>query len=438
MAAHAKLSPSGAKGWMKCPGKIAVESAYPQTKSTASDNGTACHTVGAECLLNPGLQPSDWAGDFVIVSEPLQPKRKVFFDDTLVDITTQYVDTIRALTRGLEINVETKTDFSSWVDVADSFGTVDVDWVVFLPETRSYRLVICDLKTGYKFVPIDTPQLRFYALGRLTEMSLSHNITEVCVMIFQPQHGGMREKVYTVAELEEFAVEARQAAQKVEVACVQFEKIFTREMTQAEWEAEFLNPAPNEDDCAFCKHMPNCSSFSRSVEEIIGARFEAIVEDGAHPVLPDDNERLSKAMRATDMVEDWVKSVRAEVERRLLVGIEVPAYGLELGRQGPRKWKDPEKVAGILRDTYRFTLEDVFDMDLKSPTSIEKMTKGIKLPSGAVITPKLGAKRWKDLQKLVVRADPKPSVKPLAQIKVPYKVPAPTDDAFDKVEEELW
>jgi hypothetical protein len=184
--------------------------------------------------------------------------------------------------------------------------------------------------------------------------------------------------------------------------------------------------------------MPNCSRFAQAVQYIIGARFEAIAEGTDAPKVPDDNERLSVAMRATDMVEDWIKAVRAEVERRLLAGVEVPAYGLELGRQGARRWKDPEAVIDIMRNTYRYSYEDVYDMELKSPTSIEKMAKAIKLPSGAVLKPKLGALRWKDLQKHIVRADPKPSVKPLTQIKVPYQVKPPTADGFDVVEEDLW
>ena len=49
-------------------------------------------------------------------------------------------------------------------------------------------------------------------------------------------------------------------------------------------------------------------------------------------------------MEAVGFVEDWCKAVRAETERRLLNREEVPGFGLELGRQGPRKWTDKEAV----------------------------------------------------------------------------------------------
>ena len=48
---HAKLfSPSKAEGWFACAGRPVMEAAYPDRSGEDADNGTARHTVCAECL----------------------------------------------------------------------------------------------------------------------------------------------------------------------------------------------------------------------------------------------------------------------------------------------------------------------------------------------------------------------------------------------------
>lgn len=448
MAAHARLSPSGSRKWMSCPGSLVLEEAFPDAPNDFSDKGTACHEVAADCLRSDALQPYDWLGELIRVNDPGQEDRHVFFDQVLCDYTTGYVDEIRALTKGKKLFVETRVEFSEYVDVPDQFGTIDAYWLEPILDAYSepdliFEICICDLKTGFKWVDTNASQLKCYALGVLSRFELSHDIRQVRLMIYQPTHDGMREEVISIEELMAFAVTLKAAAQRVEEATRMYTPILKMEMPA--WERTYLNPNPNEDDCAFCRAYATCPAMQGKIQQVVGEGFDTVIEDGA-VITPTNlgDDKLATAMRAAGMLEDWIKAVRAEVERRLLLGQPVmwgdgptDGYGLELGRQGNRAWTDEKAVEKLLRKTWRLPIEDAFNLKLISPTDLEKMAKVVK-PSKKnpdPPPPKISPIRWQKAQALIRRSDAVPSVKPLDRITEPYSLTQPDADAFEVIHE---
>lgn len=436
MAEHARLSPSGSKRWMACPGSITLEAAFPNLPNTYSDDGTACHTVASDCLTFGG-NPRDSIDDLIVVSDPGEPERRVPFTEELAEITQGYVDTIRQRAHGHELHVEQRVEFSNYVGVPDQFGTADA--IILKFEER--ELEVCDLKTGYVFVEVEgNTQLLIYALGAYFKFkALGHEFDTVRLVIYQPTRdpdvSPVREWVITIEELLAFAETLRTAAQRVERAAAMHGTVSSQDDLD-DWGAAFLHPNPNDTDCAFCRAMSTCPAYRRKLEASVGASFDVVEQMPEVPsptLLPDD--KLALAMRVVPMLEDFAKAVRAEVERRLLLGQEIEGFGLELGREGPRKWKDPKAAEAYLRKTARLKIEDAYDLKLISPTTAEKLAKATKLNPNPVLT----KRRWDKLQDFIERAPAVPSVKPKTQIKTPYLIAAIDDSAFGSVDEEqLW
>lgn len=458
-AGHARLSPSGSKRWMSCPGSIVLESFIPNRSTTYSDDGTACHEVAAACLLS-AKNAIDFVNEYIPVSQPDasrpgEPERKVHFTDDLAEISQQYIDDIRIKSKGHKLWVETRVEFSDWVGVPDQFGTADA--AMLLPIDGSDMLVelnVDDLKGGRTPVSVEkNSQLMVYALGFLSKLGAEYSppvgdlipggsfdlidgrsIRSIRLSIHQPKlHPGPIEWVCTPKELLDFSFTLRSKAISVENAAQHYKVIPIEQ-----WNETYLNQNPTEEECAFCRAKATCPTTIRKLEATVGAHFEVIAEDDGAIVKPImmSEDKLSAAMEASGLLEDFIKAVRAEVERRLLVGVPVKGFGLELGRKGNKTFTDEEAATKMLRESFRLRVEDVYSFKLKTPTQLKKLSEPKKVGEGVELPPVIGPRQWPKLAKLITQADPKPSVKRAADIKTPYVAPAISTAAFSVVPEE--
>lgn len=164
--AHARLSPSGAKGWFACAGRLKMEEPYPNLANEFSDEGTACHEVAAWCLTEH-YRATKRIGDWITVSREGEPLRQVCVTEEMADWIQDYVDHVVFSAIGCELHVEKRLPFSKFVATEDSFGTTDagiVNW-------EQGEVQIEDLKCGWR--PVDAhrnKQLMIYALATLGEL----------------------------------------------------------------------------------------------------------------------------------------------------------------------------------------------------------------------------------------------------------------------------
>lgn len=167
--AHARLSPSGSKRWRACPGSLALTAGHPDLPNVYSEEGTAIHEVSAICLKRAdGTRAHTFIGSWIVVSpDGVVPQRKVCFTEEMADLAQGYIEFVEAKSKGYDLRVEQKLEFSKFVGVPGQFGTTDagfVDW-------EHGEIVIDDLKSGHRHVDVTrNPQLMIYALAFLGQL----------------------------------------------------------------------------------------------------------------------------------------------------------------------------------------------------------------------------------------------------------------------------
>lgn len=377
---HAKLSPSGAHRWMRCPGSVALEAQFPDDSSVFAAEGTLAHLLASDELdgVKPaceriGEQHTVDGFDFTV-------------DKVMVAYVEDYVKLVREYAEGGVLLVEQKVPIGHLTGEEGATGTSDA----VIVHANEGRLTVVDLKygMGVRVMAAENEQAMMYALGALERYEQLADFTDVCMVIHQPRLNSVAEHWIRVDDLMAFAKKVGIAADLTRTNMKLFE--------------------PGEKQCKFCKAKSICPALQAIVDET--ADEEATADDFAD--LGDNS--LSVAMGRVELIEQWCKGVRAEVERRLTKGLDVPGYKLVEGRKGNRAWsnaKDAEKrLSAVLKR------DEMYEEKFISPATAEKLLK--KDPEGLAL-----------LEELTHRPEGKLSVAPVTDAR-PVKVTTAVADDF--------
>lgn len=401
MSTHAILSPSGASRWMNCPASVALTHGMADTAGDDAKYGTDAHELAALCL-DTGCEASDLRGNTMGEGNTV--------DDEMIEGVQKYVDDVRKIAEGGTLLVEQRVPLDHITGELNATGTADAVII------KGDELIIVDLKFG-RGVRVDAegnPQLRLYALGAMASFP-DREFVNVRTIIHQPRLGHVSEEVISVGDLLKWGEEASAAALSARIA-LERKKNGDEQLPDAF--------SPSDKACRWCKAKATCPALATKVQDDVGADFDDLTKEVVHQPAAMVEVDLAKAMRATDLIEDWIKAVRAEVERRLLAGTDVPGFKLVEGRRGARAWTDEQAAEDLLRKQFRLTIEEAYNLKLISPTQAEKVLKE-------------SPKRWAKAQALIAQSTGKPSVAP-ASDKRPALVVTPTADDFgDITNEEL-
>ena len=429
-AAHSYWSASKFESLMLCPGKIVLEEGAPDNTNSYAAEGTAAHQV-----LTWALQEERPAAAYIGRVLHLDNRGKVCDPDTTkVEFTFEVDEDMAAHVQTcidycLDLKgddgvlfADIRVNYSSYLDVAHdtAWGTADV--II----ARGTEIIVVDFKYG-RGVEVDAesnPQMSLYGLGALQGYNgLVADFDHVRLAISQPRvKSAPSEWDCSVEELETWG---RSTARSAVSSCITAAEMHGKPV---DWEETFLRPA--EKACKFCKAKATCPALRDVVADTTGFSTPATPEEFAElrvqevteAVVPNGKaEWIAACLSKVDLIEDWCKAIRAEAERRLFAGEQVPGFKVVQGKKGNRQWADA-KVAEETLKVMRVKLEDMYDFKLISPTTAEKLHK-----AGTI-----GPRQWPRLKELITQNDGKPHVAPDSDSR-PALVVTPVVEDFNDV-----
>lgn len=366
MPEHAVCSASSAHRWLACPPSARFEQKFQDTSSTSASEGTFAH-AWAENELHLFL--------YDIKEQEYIEKRKEltgdkFFSNELVEYVDEYVDGViekyneaRTRDKGAALLLEQHLDFSDWVP--QGFGRSDA---VILADGL---MEVIDLKYG-RNVRVDAkgnPQLRLYALGAWSELSMFYDIDAVRMTIIQPRNGGESSETLSIDTLLQWGEDVKPVAQQA----------YKGEGT--------FQPGEH---CRFCKAAPRCRALSDYQQSLL-----RIGED--HPGATTDEE-IAEVLSRADGFLRWVNQVKeyALAEARDN-GYHWPGYKLVEGRATKHYESEDEVADALEKEGYK-------DGDIYKPAELLGLTAMKKL---------LGAKKFQSLvEPHLVKSEGKPVLVP--------------------------
>lgn len=343
--AHALLSASGSKRWINCTPSAKLEEAEgPRGSSVYAAEGTLAHELSElylrhDTLLN--IDDNEFNEGFeAIMSNEL-------FSDEMLDVVPIYVDyctdeykAAKTKCQYTLIEIEQKLDLTEYVP--EAFGTADC--CIISDDT----LEVIDLKYG-KGVPVYSEyntQLMLYGLGALRKYSLMYDINSVKLTIVQPRINNISSWEISVDELTKYAEETIKPA-----ANLAFKG--EGELKAGSW-------------CKFCVVKNKCRALYEENLKVAKHEFKT-------PEFLTDDE-ISDILKRAPLFTEWINSVKEYAEKRAIDDLKVwPGFKLV---EGPsrRKWTDENDVINAIYANFPEATDDqLFDMKLKSITSIEKL-----------------------------------------------------------------
>ena len=374
---HAVLGPSGWHTWGNCPGSVPLSDGIVKQTSSYAKEGTAAHALLEQCL-------SENADAETKIGEEYEVEGEVFVvDQEMADAVNSTIDIVRSyLDEGAILQVEQTVPLAFMTGEQGAEGTCDVAVI----REGGTHLVIADFKYGkgvmvYASEPIpETTQMRpngqlaMYALGWLQKYGIVYEeVTKVTLAVIQPRLEWHDEYTLPIEQLREFENVVREAAGAVELERLS--------------DTSELTLVPGEKQCKFCDAKAICPALKNHVSTSLAVIAEpSKVEDFADLTLPKQaaavavrpdisNEKLAEFMRAVSLIEEAIGAARAEVERRLFAGQDIPGFYLGVGRKGRRQWRDEDQALKELTKSGRLKMAEAQARKPISPTEAEKLLK---------------------------------------------------------------
>lgn len=366
MADHSDIvGGSTAKRVIACPGSVQlVRKMPPKPSSVYADTGTLLHDAMASILGHPDVPATEVIGmeyNDIELTQDLYDEKVVPALAALDEIDPEGV---------MDIAVEKIVGFGD--ALPGVFGSADLIGRI------GDRAIVLDWKfgDGVAVEVEENAQALFYAAAAMrTDVTkwAFDGVKEIELVIVQPP--AVKRWVTTPKRVARFEKQLFAAVKKA------------------------LHPsAPYSagDHCRWCNAKPICPILSGGVVRALQTSLKAL-----------DADALGAAVRDADVLEEWIKEVRALAHQMLEQGLPVPGYKL-VPKRATRQWVDEDKAKDVLSDF--LPPEELMVTKLASPAQAEKALKKRKLdlPDDLVVAVSSG-------NTMAPESDPRPAVMQIGQ-----------------------
>ena len=434
---HARKGPSGADTWAVCYGAPAMQDGEENKSSIYARWGTCAHEVAGMILQDAvlpacestetgGMQDEKWSPENAegYVGRVFQIEgHDVEFDMEMADCVNDYVAQVESYWEPGDILIaEQAVPIDHITGEKGATGTSDC--IILKPARR--EIIAIDLKGG-KGVAVDAEnnrQAAMYSDGAIVEHDLFYGPFDwVTSVIIQPRLFSVSEHRVSREEHDAFIAELKDAAAISAAA----DNAFLIGPNSEEF-LQYLTPGAKQ--CRFCNAKAKCPALSGVVTENLKSTAPRADEfpDMSLPkqaanALDEtrigglDEEALGKAMNATDLIELWLKAIRAEVERRLFDAKAVPGWYLGIGKKGNRAFTDKAQAEAVMKAA-KVKADEMYSKTLITAPAAEKVFKD---------RPRI----WAKLAPLIGQSDGKPSVCKVGDTNEPFKLGVEPEDFPD-------
>lgn len=361
--AHALLSASGAHRWLVCTPSARLEESFPETTSSAAEEGTLAHEL-AELKLRHYFYTTD-VGKQKYSRRLNKLKKEDLWQDEMDRYTEDYLDYIKCTALNLKVQpyveIEKKLDLTEWIP--EGFGTSDCTLVY------SDTVHVIDFKYG-KGVQVDAeknPQMMLYALGAYAAYRMLYPVKKVKMTIFQPRIDHVSEWECSLDELLAFGEEVKSKA-----------------ALAIDGKGEYR---PDEKACRFCRAKAQCRARS-------DFNVKKAFNIGEMPPLISPEEAGKRLLELQDVVK-YQKDLQEWALSECLAGNEVPGWKAVEGRSN-RNWSD---------------MDAAFEKLIQSEITPEEMLYEKKPLTLAQVEKLVGKKVFQEsVEEFVVKSPGKPTL----------------------------
>lgn len=346
---------STAKRVISCPGSVKlVQKMPPQPSSKYADEGSMLHEAISTILSDGTARAGMFKHKDQLLTQELYDEKIIPALDALDEVDPH---------GELVYEVETRVGFGDLLPGV--FGSTD------LVGRIGNRAVVLDWKFGDGVIvdAVENAQLMFYAAAAMRTEELHwafDGVEEIECVIVQPP--AIRRWTTTVGRIKQFEQELVSAV-----------KAALREDA----------PLAKGDHCRWCAAKPICPQMTGAVDRALKQQLINL-----------DVDALGQYLHNAELLEEWIKDLRALAFGMLEKGVAVPGYKL-VNKQARRQWVDEDAAAKAL-----IALDvDPFKQEIISPAVAEKLLKKSKLalPDDLVVAVSSGTT-------LAPEDDPRPAV----------------------------